>query len=123
VYPGKPNHILALGYAIQSSNGGSGDHAECHVVLGPLAIPLVNRYPNSHVNMLKSQIWERLLRVIGDRAMFNLLLGTCVFMRVGEEADRRTYYQLSGEPSFPLLFDAELSCSFAVARGCLCDYA
>lgn len=106
VYPGKPNHILSLGYAIHTpaihSAGmgvGDNDRAEYHVLPGALTVPLVNRYPNSHVNTLKSRVWQRLLRVVGDAAMVHLLLGTSVFVPVGGK-ERGTYYQLSGERFF-----------------------
>lgn len=81
VYPGKPNHILGLGCKIQGMR-------------------LLNTYPNSHVNTLKSQLWERLLQVIGMNAMFKLLLETSIFIRLGAAAgkkDQMQYYQLSGE--------------------------
>ncbi|KAA8900825.1 hypothetical protein FN846DRAFT_127446 [Sphaerosporella brunnea] len=95
IFPGKPNNILGLGYYMvhtQNRESLKGGQA------GPLGFQVVNKYPNSHVNALKSHLWERLLRVIGEGSMFKLLLDTSIFMRVGEEQDKRMYYQLSGPP-------------------------
>jgi hypothetical protein len=106
VYPGKPNHILGLGYMVQTKNRDS--LPGCNV--GPFGLRLINNYPNSHVNTLKSQLWERMLRVIGEDSMYKLLLETSIFMRVGEEEDKRMYYQLSGEKFQPFSFLR--SCAF-----------
>lgn len=93
VFPGRPNHIFALGYVVhsQSRNGITG----CHV--GPLGIQLLNRYPNSHVITVKSNLWNKLLQLIGDEIMFKLLIDTCIFIPVGEERAKKTYYQLCGK--------------------------
>ncbi|KAF8543650.1 hypothetical protein BDD12DRAFT_192287 [Trichophaea hybrida] len=84
----QPNNILCLGYRIQN------EHNKFPVRPGALNIPVFNFYPNSHVNTLKSQLWDRLLYVIGEVAMITLLLKTCIFIPLAGGKDKQTYYQL-----------------------------
>jgi hypothetical protein len=96
IYSGKPNNILCLGYKVQKGDRNS--LIGCK--LGSLGLPMINSYPNSHVNTLKSQLWDRLLCVIGEEAMFALLLKTSIFIPLAGGKDRQTYYQLCGELYF-----------------------
>lgn len=84
VFRGRPNHILCLGFTGERRKGALFD---VHV----------NKYPNSHVNALKSQKWDRLLQVIGEPAMVALLLETSIFVPLSSAGDRQIYYQLSGK--------------------------
>lgn len=99
VFRGRPNHILCLGFTGERRKG---THFGVH---------MVNKYPNSHVNALKSQKWDRLLQVIGEAAMVALLLETSIFVPSTSAGDRQIYYQLSGK-----IFDARLSLLFGLLR-------
>lgn len=63
----------------------------------------MNLYPNAHIGTLKSPVWGRLLGIIGDEAMLDLLLNTSIFLQLdgphGDQYDvaKANYYQLAGQ--------------------------
>lgn len=98
---GKAN-ILCYGYTPPSAN----QDTPCYMGALETAQPVSN-YPNSHINTLKSQQWERLLVLIGRDRMFKLLLSNSIFLPLGEDKDKMIYYQLCGK-STVCLFLPEL---------------
>jgi telomerase reverse transcriptase len=92
-YTNKPPHIICQGYQRSSAaRSANQDHGASAGIPG-----LVSRFPNVHVDTLKSPLWADLLRLLGragESAMIDLVLDCGVFIAVN--IGQGNYYQLSG---------------------------
>lgn len=94
MYPGKPNNILAQGYSLNNNR-----YAGPGFSVGPLGIDVVNFYPNTHIGTLKSPMWARLLQIVGDEVILDLLLNTSIFPQLDGnlyDVTKANFYQLAG---------------------------
>lgn len=89
----KPPHTLCLGYQRASSHGENGVTLSAATGISGL----VNLYPNTNVDAVKSQPWVNLLASLGkdgDKFMANLLLECALFVPV--DSGDHNLRQISG---------------------------
>ena len=95
IHPGahRPPHVLCHG--IQRTSAAK--HNGLAVGAGSSVPGLASMFPNEHLERMKSPIWAKILRILGnggDCIMLNLILHCGVFLPL--EGSQHNLYQLSG---------------------------
>lgn len=82
----KPKNILTNGFKLAYGFTPKKQRA------GIIGVDVETEYPNNYYETVKSKPWQELLKVVGEDAMFDVLMNTNLFSAIGHD----NYYQLAG---------------------------